>query len=182
MGLLKSVSGIVSGSAGTDDMSRGYKRGRRELIKYTDKAAKLNRPGIKFGLEGMEAVRALFANPNSIKDTPGYAFRFNQGTDAVQNSAASKGKLFGGETLTELTKFGQEFASNEFDKEFNRRMLQVDVGQKATASSVALFHSLGEGLAGLRASEGRDVGGAKANAASDIRGFALDSASKAMFP
>lgn len=51
---------------------------------------------------------------------PGYAFRQSEGQKAIDNSAAARGSSLSGATLKALTKYGQDFASNEFNNAYNR--------------------------------------------------------------
>lgn len=51
---------------------------------------------------------------------PGYQFRLDQGQAALAASAAAKGTLNSGGTLLGAQKFGQDYASGEFDKVFQR--------------------------------------------------------------
>lgn len=51
---------------------------------------------------------------------PGYAFRQSEGQKAINNSAAARGSSLSGATLKALTKYGQDFASNEFNNAYNR--------------------------------------------------------------
>jgi hypothetical protein len=53
---------------------------------------------------------------------PGFMERLKLGTDAIQNSAASKGTLLTGGTLKDLMQFGQDYASNEYGNVFNRAL------------------------------------------------------------
>ena len=62
----------------------------------------------------------LMNNPDSISDTNAYRFRFNQGQQALERSAASKGMLNSGNTLAALADYGQGAASQEYGNEFNR--------------------------------------------------------------
>lgn len=70
----------------------------------------------------------LMNNPDSISDTNAYKFRFNQGQQALERSAASKGMLNSGNTLAALADYGQGAASQEYGNEFNR--LSSAVGQR----------------------------------------------------
>lgn len=70
----------------------------------------------------------LMNNPDSIADTNAYKFRFNQGQQALERSAASKGMLNSGNTLAALADYGQGAASQEYGNEFNR--LSGAVGQR----------------------------------------------------
>lgn len=51
---------------------------------------------------------------------PGFDFRYQQGIDALQKSAAASGGLFSGGTLKSLMDFGQQDASNEYSNVYSR--------------------------------------------------------------
>jgi hypothetical protein len=57
-----------------------------------------------------------------LANDPGYQARMKMGADAIQNSAAAKGKLLTGGTLKDLTQYGQDFGSNEYSNVFNRAL------------------------------------------------------------
>lgn len=54
------------------------------------------------------------------QNDPGYQFRLEQGMKVLQNSAAAKGGLLSGNTAEAVTKFGQDYASNEYSNTYNR--------------------------------------------------------------
>ena len=73
------------------------------------------------GLSDAEGrLRSLLDNPNSIQQTAAYKFRFNQGQEALQRSLGAKGLLNSGNRLMELTKYGQDMGSQEYDNQFGR--------------------------------------------------------------
>lgn len=51
---------------------------------------------------------------------PGYEFRLGQGQRALESSAAARGGLLSGAAAKALTKYNQDFASNEYGNVFNR--------------------------------------------------------------
>lgn len=51
---------------------------------------------------------------------PGYQFRMDQGSKALQASAAARGGLMSGGTLKSLDRYGQDYASNEYGNAYNR--------------------------------------------------------------
>lgn len=53
---------------------------------------------------------------------PAYGFDMQQGSLALQRSAAANGTLMSGGTLKALTQYGQGMASNEFSNAYNRFM------------------------------------------------------------
>lgn len=52
---------------------------------------------------------------DALKATPGYMARYQQGMDALQRSAAARGTLLNGGTQKALTRYGQDYASNEYN-------------------------------------------------------------------
>lgn len=51
---------------------------------------------------------------------PGYQFRMDQGSKALQSSAAARGGLLSGGTLKSLDRYGQDYASGEYGNAYNR--------------------------------------------------------------
>ena len=68
-----------------------------------------------------------------LQSTPGYQFRLKEGMQGVENSAASRGGLFSGGTLKALQRYGQDFASGEYQNQFNRLNSMSGAGQSAAA-------------------------------------------------
>lgn len=75
-----------------------------------------------------QRLSALINNPDSIENTNAYKFRFNQGQQALERSAAARGMLNSGNTLAELARYGQGMASDEYGREFER--LNSATGQR----------------------------------------------------
>ena len=65
-------------------------------------------------------LNTLMDNPDSIANTGAYKFAFQQGNEAVNRNLAARGLLKSGNRLSELTKFGQGLASQQYGDEFNR--------------------------------------------------------------
>lgn len=73
------------------------------------------------GLSDAESrLKSLLDNPDSIQQTAGYKFRVGQGQEALQRSMGARGLLNSGNRLTELTKYGQDMASQEYDTQAKR--------------------------------------------------------------
>lgn len=77
---------------------------------------------------------------------PGYQFRLGEGQRQIESSAAARGGLLSGAAAKALTKYNQNFASNEFGNAFNRFQTQqgnqfnrlaslAGVGQTATGAT-----------------------------------------------
>jgi hypothetical protein len=75
------------------------------------------------------------------QNDPGYQFRLNQGTQALDNSAAARGDLLSGNTLQGVTQFGQDYASNEYGNVYNRALQQYQLAQN---NSTNIFNRLAD--------------------------------------
>jgi len=102
-------------------------------------------------LAGEKALGAIEAMPDfqftaeifeQFKD-PGYEFRVSEGVNALDRSAASRGRLLSGAQDKAVTQYGQDMASQEYVNAFNRAKMTHDtnlgkqqslaqVGQSAT--------------------------------------------------
>lgn len=51
---------------------------------------------------------------------PGYGFRLSEGVNALDKSAAARGSLFSGAQGKALTRYGQDYGSNEYANAYNR--------------------------------------------------------------
>jgi hypothetical protein len=70
---------------------------------------------------------------------PSYDWRFKQGEQALERSAAAKGMLRSGNFLTALTDYGQGQASTEYQAQFNRlaTLSGATSGSPGTAGNIA---------------------------------------------
>lgn len=57
---------------------------------------------------------------DDFKADPGYDFRIQQGQKQIEGSAAARGGLLSGAAAKALTKYNQDFASNEYSNAYNR--------------------------------------------------------------
>jgi hypothetical protein len=65
-----------------------------------------------------------FSAPTGADESndPGFKARLKAGNDAIQASAAARGTLLTGNTAKALTDYGQDYASNEFEKVYGRAL------------------------------------------------------------
>lgn len=96
---------------------------------------------------------------------PGYQFRLDQGSKALERSAAARGRLLSGGTGMALERYGQDYASNEYgsaysrfnadrDRRFNRLASIAGVGQTATNTGATLGANTAGNIANLTTSAG----------------------------
>lgn len=88
---------------------------------------------------------------------PGYDFRQREGMRMMEGSAAARGGLMSGGTLRALQRYGQDYASGEFQNSYNRWNADRD----------RRFNRL-SALAGVGQTAARDVAGFGANTANAV--------------
>lgn len=80
-------------------------------------------PKYEFGaVPRFDAPAFVRPDANSLLSAPGFQSRLQAGEGALQRSAASKGLLRSGGTLKDLIEYGQNFASNEYNNDFNQSL------------------------------------------------------------
>lgn len=119
------------------------------------------------GQGGVQNLQNLIGSGQAFQgfeQDPGYAFRQQQGEQAINRSAAARGGRLGGRTLKELGQFNQGLASQEFGNFANRRsqelgMMQGLAGmqQQGGAQQANLLFGAGQGVAGQRAGAAGDA-------------------------
>lgn len=110
---------------------------------------------------------------DTLKNDPGYQFRLAEGQKALERSAAARGNLNSGATLKNLSRFGQDFASNEYQNAYNRALGLANIGFNATSNLMNSSNNYGSNLANLATGYGNAVSGnitglGNANAAAQI--------------
>jgi hypothetical protein len=89
-----------------------------------------------YGLNGNGAQAAAQAN---WQNTPGYQFQLQQGTGALQNSAAAAGGLLNGNTGEALQQYGQGLANTAYQQYLGNLQNQVGTGQNALGAQSNLY-------------------------------------------
>lgn len=100
-------------------------------------------------------------NANDLYNDPSYQFRLDQGTKAVQNSAAARGGLNSGATLKALTNYGQQAASQEYGNAYNRAQGTFNQNLQNTLNPL-------QSLAGQAQTSASALGNAGQNYASQV--------------
>lgn len=57
---------------------------------------------------------------DDFQKDPGYQFRMDEANKAIERGAAARGGLMSGGTLKALTRYNQDYASNEYQNAYNR--------------------------------------------------------------
>lgn len=94
------------------------------------------------------------------KTDPGYQFRLDEGMKALERSAAARGVLGSGGTLRGATRYAQEYASNEYQRVFDRISTIAGRGQSSASQGAQTVVNTGAnvGNALINAGEARASG------------------------
>jgi hypothetical protein len=106
----------------------------------------LNRPDFKF-------------NPDDFMNSPAYKFEQEQGINAIENSSAARGMGMSGNTLKELTRFGQGLASTYYDSAFNKAANTFNINHTSTLQD--LMSLINPGLSATSESNKLGLAGAE---------------------
>lgn len=80
---------------------------------------------------------------NTFRSSPDYAFAFREGQRALDNSAAARGGMLGGNYSRALTQYGQGMATNYLDN-YTKRLLGIaDSGRTAALGQGQLGATMG---------------------------------------
>ena len=154
-----SVLGSVMGSNAASDAADVQAGAARDATAATDRQYQQNRtdmaPWREAGVKALDQINTgiapggdfnrSFTMADYVAD-PGLAFRLKTGTDAIDGSAAARGSLLSGGTLKALTRYGQDYGSQEYGKaydrfnndmttRFNRLSSVAGTGQTATTNT-----------------------------------------------
>lgn len=97
---------------------------------------------------------------SGFETTPGYEFRLSEAQKAIERSAAARGMLSSGATGQALTRFSQDYATNEYGTYMNRLAALAGGGPVATQGGGAGAAQLGANFA--NAASGTIMSGANA--------------------
>lgn len=89
---------------------------------------------------------------------PGYSFRMSEGLKALERSAASRGILSSGQTLKDITRFGQDAASQEYQNAFQRYLTERQARLQPLEYRIGLGQAAASGQAANVGSSATNVG------------------------
>jgi hypothetical protein len=94
-------------------------------------------PYVEVGNKATGALNSLlYGNDNgaslaALQQAPGYQFRLNEGMNQLNTGYAARGLLNSGAAQKAALRFGQDYASNEYNNRFNQLASQQGVGLSA---------------------------------------------------
>lgn len=140
-------------------------------------------PWLQTGQQSIRTIGDLLRNgsifPNftgaDLTNEPGYAFRLAEGNKAIENAARARGMFMSPATVKELMRYGQDFASGEFQNAFNRDMANKTTKFNMLSGAAGTGQTAANALANAGANSANTIGqlvtqGANARGAAGIAG------------
>ena len=133
-------------------------------------------PYFDIGLSNLRQLQALNSGDfSSFQQSPDYQFRFDQGMQALDRSAAARGALNAGGSDADRIAYGQGMASQAYNDYYNKLFNLASMGQQAGAAGVGVASNIGGYLQQGAAAQGAGaIGSANAwgNAIGGLAGLA----------
>jgi hypothetical protein len=99
---------------------------------YANQFQGMYQPYANTGATANSQLQQLMADPSSLRSLPGYQFAQDQGVQALDRSAASRGMLGSGRQSKDLMRFGTGLADQTYGNQFARLMGGAGLGMQAT--------------------------------------------------
>ena len=133
-GVFGGVTEAIFGDGGASDARRAQSTAMGQANKFSEEAWKRQQTEMEpWKQAGIKALAGLQDGSFYQKD-PGYNFRLEEGQNAVNAGLASRGMANSGAALKELTRYGQGFASNDYQNAWNRQNQLANYGNNASMS------------------------------------------------
>lgn len=162
-----SVIGSSSAKSAANTQAAAADRAADLQYKQWREGVELQEPWRQAGINALNKMGTGFTGEVDMTQDPGYQFRLSEGMKALERQAAARGGLISGGALKAAGRYGQDYASNEYQNAYNRALSQYNttaalagVGQTATNQMVnagqAMASNVGE--AGAAAAQARASG------------------------
>lgn len=141
-------SGISAGASiyGSDKQSDAATQAAQIQKQQYDQTRQDQLPFIQQGQTAVNDIgsdiqnQTGFAAPFNFQADPGYQFNLQQGTDAINNSAAAKGGVLNGGTLKALSQYTSGLADTTYNSAYQRYL----AGSQNSYNQLAGLANLGE--------------------------------------
>lgn len=141
------VAGAAVSAVGGYISSRKNKKANNQALDAQQQAYEKNtanlRPYMDFGTQYLDVLNQLNnGNFGKFYESPDYQFTRQQGINAQDASAASRGNLFGGAHSRDLTNYASGRASQEYGNFYNRIANSANLGLGAAQSLTGINQNL----------------------------------------
>lgn len=129
MGWWSDLTGGSAAKAATGAAADTYKKQQgavSNLLGYADDyqgdMSGVYNPFLQTGYGANDALSRLIADPSSVRSLPGYQFDMDEGVNALDRSAGSRGLLKSGRAAKDLMRFGTGLADKTYGDQISRLM------------------------------------------------------------
>lgn len=98
-----------------------------------ERQVELQEPWRKVGINALEQIQGgayglptAFTGKVNMMADPGYQFRLSEGLKSLDRQAAARGGLISGAALKGAQRFGQDYASQEYQNAYNRALTEYN--------------------------------------------------------
>lgn len=145
-----------------------YNQGMNSIQQGVNTSAGYNQPYVNAGQQGINQAADLSGASGKsaaevlaqLQTNPAYRFNLDETLSAIDRSAASKGKLYSGQTMKAISDRASNLASNEYNNAFSRAMQLGQTGQNSAINQAGTAYSGGTATAGMQAQVGDIQGNA----------------------
>jgi hypothetical protein len=136
--------------------------------------AQLSAPYRQLGQSAIPQLQNLLGltpgvNPtDALRQTPGYQFQQQQGTQNTLNAANAQGMNLSGNTLEALSKFNQGLADTTYQQSVGNLENTVNTGQAAAAGQAANIGNAANNISNALINQGNTLAGIDANTVAGI--------------
>lgn len=117
---------------------------------------------------GQSSKAVSDAQLQALRNTPGYQFQQQQGTQNTINSASAMGMGLSGNTLEGLSKFNQGLADTTYQQSVGNLENLVNTGQAAAAGQAANVGNAAANTGNILMNKGNTLAGIDANTAAGV--------------
>lgn len=112
----------------------------------------------------------------TMQNDPGFKFRLQEGLDALEHSAAARGGLLTGATAEAMTRYGQDYASGEYQNVYNRALTEYETAYNAFQQNQANQFNRLASMSGMGQTAAGQLSAAGNQAAGNVSNILLSSA------
>lgn len=165
------VAGAISADAAGDAQDALSASTASQLAAQESAAAQTREdfsPYMEAGTSALSRLEDLVSGNYDVSETAGYDFRLQEGYKGVERSQA--GRRLGGRAAKEMARYGQDYASAEYNNEYNRLKGMADLGQASAAGQAASTASTAAATTSIYGDEGVNTAsiiGAESDATQD---------------
>lgn len=156
VGASLAVGSAVVGGLSANAAKGESKAARNAAIAENEKTRAIAQPYVTSGTDALGTLSDPNRMMSAFKTDPGYQFRMSEGINAINTNKAAAGLLRSGSTLKDTVGFGQNLASSEYDKVYNRLFDRAQLGMQG----VGAVAGVNQGNAAAYTTHGENAGNA----------------------